>query len=449
MVHIVIIGGGPAGVTAALESARLGADVTLIEAAHLGGRATWHSLVPSKVFLSAAEALTAAHPWLENPPSRPNLDTLRARVRAQAEAQSQRQHHALSQAGVRLIEAVARFEGPHTLRLEFTAGHSERLDVERVILATGSEPIFLPGLKPDGQRLLAPRAMANLTAWPEHLIMIGGGVTGSEYVSFFSQMGVSITWVTDLPTFLPRAEPEIAAGLAAAMEARGVRLYPNAPVAQAENTGSGVRVTLQDGRTLEGSHAFIAIGRRADTERLNLDYAGVEVTRQGVVVDDYGRTNQPHIYAIGDVAGPPYTVNRAQAQARVAVRHALGLPTPPLKANTWVEAVYSDPQVAQVGLCEDEARRLGYVITVLHAEAAQTLKAHLGNHPQGRLKIIAEASSGRLLGAAALGGHAVEVINALSLALQAGATVEHLMQWAPAYPTWGDLVRAAVDGYGV
>lgn len=448
MTHIVIIGGGPAGVTAALEAARLGAQVTLVEATHVGGRATWHSLVPSKVFLGAAEARSTAQSWWGTL-DRPDLGVLRERIRAQAEAQSQRQHHALDQAGVRLLSAVASFENPYTLRVDFADGGSERLNFERAILTTGSEPIFLPGLKPDGQRLLAPRAMVNLTAWPEHLIMIGGGVTGSEYVSFFSQMGVSITWVTDLPTFLPRAEPEIAAGLAAAMEARGVRLYPNAPVAQAETTGSGVRVTLQDGRTLEGSHAFIAIGRRADTELLNLVAAGVEATRQGVMVDDYGRTTQPHIYAIGDVAGPPYTVNRAQAQARVAVRHALGLPTPPLAANTWVEAVYSDPQVAQVGLREDEARRQGYAVTVLRAEAAQTLKAHLGNHPQGMLKIVAEASSGRLLGAAALGSLAVEVINALSLALQAGATLEHLTHWAPAYPTASDLVRAALDGYGV
>lgn len=449
MAQIVIIGGGPAGVTAALESAHLGAEVILIEAAHLGGRATWHSLVPSKVFLSAAEALTAAHPWLENPSSRPDLGTLRARVRAQAETQSQRQRRALSQAGVRLIEAVARFEDPRTLRLEFSTGHSEHLNVDRVILATGSEPIFLPGLKPDGQRLLAPRAMANLSDWPEHLIMIGGGVTGSEYVSFFSQMGVPTTWVTDLPTFLPRAEPEIAAGLVAAMEARGVNLYPNAPVARAENTGSGVRVTLQDGRTLEGSHAFIAIGRRADTDRLNLDAAGVNVTRQGVVVDNYGRTSQPHIYAIGDVAGPPFTVNRAQAQARLAVRHALGLPTPPLETIVPVEAVYSDPQVAQVGLSEAEARHLGRTIQVLRADWDQALKAHLIGHMQGVLKLVVDAENGRLLGAAALGNHAVEVINALSLALQAGATLAHLAQWAPAYPTLGDLVRAAVDGYGV
>lgn len=448
MTHIVIIGGGPAGVTAALEAARLGAQVTLVEATHLGGRATWHSLVPSKVFLGAAEARSAAQSWgamLD----RPDLGALRERIRAQAEAQSQRQHHALDQAGVRLLSAVASFENPYTLRVDFADGGSERLNFERAILATGSEPIFLPHLKPDGQRLLAPRAMVNLTTWPEHLIMIGGGVTGSEYASFFSQMGVAVTWVTDLPTFLPRVDAEVAAAFAASLAQRGVALYPNAPVEAAESAGQGVRVRLRDGRTLEGSHAFIAIGRRADTERLNLEAAGIEATRQGVVVDDYGRTTQAHIYAVGDVAGPPYTVNRAQAQARVAVRHALGLPTPARDAAVAVEAIYSDPPVAQVGLGEEEARRQGFVVTVLRAEAAQTLKAHLANHLQGMLKIVAEACSGRLLGAAALGSPAVEVTNALSLALQAGATVEHLAHWAPAYPTASDLVRAALDGYGV
>lgn len=449
MPRLVVIGGGPAGVTAALEAAHRGAQVTLVEAAHLGGRATWHSLVPSKVFLSAAEALGTARPWLDAPLPRPPLALLRERIHALAVAQSRAQQEALIHAGVTLVQAVAAFESPHILRLEGEDGRQMRLEFDIAILATGSEPIFLPQLKPDGKRLLAPRAMAHLETWPEHLIMIGGGVTGSEYVSFFNQMGVPTTWVTDLPTFLPRVDADVAAAFAAIMAARGVALYPNAPVEAAESGDQGVRVVLRDGRVLEGSHAFIAIGRQADTARLNLAAVGLSASRRGLVVDAFGRTALSHIYAIGDVAGPPYTVNRAQAQARVAVRHALGLPTLPLDAVVTAEAIYSDPQVAQVGLGEDAVRQQGRMVRILRADFAQGLKPQLGAHAQGFLKLVVEAQSGHLLGAAALGSHAAELINALAVAVQMRATLDDLARWAPAYPTLGDLVGIAVHGYGV
>jgi len=448
----VVIGGGPAGVAAALEAALAGATITLVEASHLGGRATWHSLVPSKVFLSAAESL---HRLAESPAAgalaspRPHLATLRQRIHALAEAQSQAYLQALQQAGVTVRLGVAAFESTHRLRLETNKGEVEFIDFDFAILATGSEPVFLPTLKPDGQRLIAPRHLSYLDTWPEHLIVIGGGVTGSEMASCFSQFGVRVSWVTDLPTFLPRMDDDVAEALAGALAERGVALYPNAPVEKGESLPEGVRVHLRDGRVLEGSHAFIAIGRRADTARLNLDAIGLQATPAGIPVDDYGRSAQSHIYVVGDLAGPPYSVNRAIAQARTAARHALGLAATPLREGSWVEAVYSDPQVAQVGLNESTAQAQGRAVKVYRVGYDQALKAHLEGQPRGLVKVLVEVESGKVVGGAAVGSHAAEIVNALSLAVLSGQTLEDLARWSPAYPTLSELIPMAVRGYGL
>ncbi len=197
---------------------------------------------------------------------------------------------------------------------------------------------------------------------------------------------------------------------------------------------------LKDGRTLNGSHAFIAIGRRADLSRLNLDAVGVQTSPMGVVVNEFLQSSVSHIYAAGDAAGPPFTLNRGWAQARVAVRHALGAVTAPFDPNLVVEAVYTQPQVAQVGMTEAQARERGLSVRVLRASYADNLKAQLLGEREGFVKLVAEAQSGKLLGGSAIGSHSADVLAPLATALALGGTLETLASLFPAHPTLGELL---------
>jgi dihydrolipoamide dehydrogenase len=279
-------------------------------------------------------------------------------------------------------------------------------------------------------------------------VVIGGGVTGAEFAYFFNRMGCQVSWVTDLPTLLPRADRDLSGTLEQALQARGVAVRKTIPVRSASTEGNGVVVvTLANGHTLSGSHAFIAIGRRPDTTGLDLQAAGIATTTRGITVDDLCRTSQPHIYAAGDVAGAPYVANRGQAQARVAVRHALGVATPPFRPETVIEAVYTSPQVAQVGLSEQEASLQGRAVKVSRAHYEDALKPRLSGDPAGFIKILTDPDDGRVVGAAAVGDRAAEVLSPMAVAIEGGVTRDVLAALFPAYPTLSELIGIAARGY--
>jgi len=452
--RLVVVGGGPSGIAAALEAAALGAQVTLVEANQLGGRSNWHSLIPSKVLLHAAEMLDKTDRLhqlgLANQIHQMELPLLRERIAALADSWSRAQEVELKRRGVKVLQGEASLIAPNRLRITraHTDGHIEEMPsqvFDFAILASGSEPIFFNSIKPDGNRILAPRAMANLSEWPRSLIMIGGGITGSEYAWFFNRAGVDVTWITDLPNFLPRCDDDVSQALISSLSLRGVKMLRGTSVESVDGSEDSVRVTLKDGRSLDGSHAFIAIGRKADTSRLKLDPLGIYYTRQGVTVDSYNRTNLRHIYAVGDLAGPPYTVTRGIAQATTASRHLMGQAVPQLRENTLPEAIYTQPQIAQVGLTEKGARISWQNVEVFRSEYKSALKPHLMDETDGFLKILVDPDNHQILGGAAVGDHAVDLINLISLSILGEMTVSTLQSWFPAYPTLGELVSNAVS----
>ena len=448
---IVVIGAGPAGVAAALEAAALGGDVTLIHAEPIGGRATWHSLIPSKVYLSAADRMEEAEHQavlgLTGATPVPSLAAMKDRITREAQAWSQRQTRQLAEAGVIVVAGKAKLTGPSQVVVEREGAGDQILSFENVIIASGSVPIFLPDIKPDGRRILAPRLAGKLAEWPEHLIMIGGGVTGAEFVYFFSRMGFRVTLVTDQPAILPRIDAELVAGLEQSLVARGVAILKSAPVAAVHADDKSVRVTLQDGRRLDGSHAFIAIGRRPDVADLGLASAGIEHNGRGVVIDAFCRTRCPSVYAAGDAAGPPYVANRALAQARVAARQALGAGSDPFRPDAVVEAIYTSPQLATVGLSEMQAAAERIDIIVRRISYVDALKPRLIGTTEGVVKIVVAAENNRILGAGAFGSHAADVLTPVALAIAKGLGLEDLAELFPAYPSVSELAFIPARGY--
>lgn len=447
MKQLVVIGAGSVGVHAALEAAKLGAKVTLVSEGEIGGRTTWDSLVPSKVLLTAADLLLefqhAAHRGIQLGNAEASVGDLMERIRQRTHQWGETQKQALQAAGVTWIQGVARFEGAHTLKVQSDLGEQE-VPFDIAIIAAGSVPIFPPSMRPDGKRILAPRFMSTLSELPEHLVMVGGGVTGSEFAYLFRMLGAEVTIVTDMPRLLPRADEEVSQGLEQAFSQMGINVLLSAPVEQVTASERGVHVALVDGRTLEGSHAFIAIGRRPDLSRLQLEAAGLSPTSQGIPLNEYLQSSVPHVYAVGDAAGAPFTLNRGWAQAHVAVRHALGYPTPPFRPDLVVEAVYTYPQVAQVGLNAVEASERGLRVRTQRASYASNLKAQLLGETEGFVKVTVDADTGRLLGGSAMGAHAAEVLAPLATAIALGATTDALASIYPAHPTLGEVLFEAV-----
>ncbi len=448
--RFVVIGGGSVGVFAALEAARLGAQVTLISEGEIGGRATWDSLVPSKVLLAAADTIIetqhAPYRGVQVAVSNVRVGDLMERIRQRTYEWGTAQKASLEQAGVQVVYGVASFTDAHTVKVLTQQGDERQIRFDVALIATGSVPIFPPSMKPDGKRILAPRFMSSLSSLPERLIMVGGGVTGSEFAYLFRVLGSEVMVVTDMPRLLPRADEEVSQALEHAFEQMGIRVILSSSVESVTATQNEVRVQLSDGSVLEATHAFIAIGRRPDLSRLNLEAVGLQPTPQGVPVNEYLQSPVHHIYVAGDAAGAPFTVNRGWAQARVAARHALGVPVKPFRPDLVVEAVYTQPQVAQVGFTEAQVRERGMAARVLRARYADNLKAQLLGEREGFVKLVVDEATGRLLGGSAVGSHAADVLAPLAVAMALGGTLETLASVYPAHPTLVEVLAGAARG---
>lgn len=449
--RVVVVGGGPAGIEAAASAAQGGASVTLVSEGPIGGRAGWDSLVPSKVWIGAADLVGELHAaeargvaGLSAPQLEPTA--VLARIREAARSWGDHEARRLADLGVRVVTGTASFAGPR--RLSVRAGEGQppsSLEADAVIIASGSVPRFPPALRPDGRRVLAPRFMSALERLPADMVVVGGGATGSEFASLFSRLGVRVTWLVAEPGVLPMLAPAAGQELAAALAARGVAVHVGPRAERIEPAGDGVAVVTADGASFGAATAFLAVGRSPDLGRLDLAAAGLSARPDGTLpADGYGRTAAPGIYVAGDAAGGPMLANRAMAQGRIAGRHAAGLPVAPHRPETVVHAVYSDPEVAQVG---DVAGQAGELLRV-RAPFAAGLKAHLLPAAGGWLELTYEPAGGRVRGAVAVGPHAADLLAPVALAIELGATMEQLGAVFGAHPASSELAFIAARRAG-
>ncbi len=426
--QILVIGGGPAGIEAARAAALGDTAVTLITNAPVGGRAGWHSLLPSKVWLTAADAL--AVPGTTPPTPREIL----ARIRQVKESWNEQQQVELTALGVQIETATAEFSSPTTMTLKDQGGNviGER-HADAIIVATGSVPVFPPNMKPNGRQIIAPRFASALDTLPASMLVVGAGATGAEFVYLFNRLGVAVTWIIDQFGVLPGFDREAAAFLADALARRGVELVTGQQVESMATSDQGVTAVLTDDSTHFAEKAFLAIGRKPDVAGLNLVAAGLG----SVVVDEYGRSAQPHIYFVGDVTGAPMIVNKAMAQAWVAGQHAAGLTPALAPSETVIRAIYSEPQVAEVGQVH------GAGIASAQAPFTAGLKAHLLPEGQGFVKIGYAVGDGRITGAVAVGPHAADVVAPIAVALRGGLTLTQFGVLYGAHPTITELAFTA------
>jgi len=449
-VHFVIIGAGPAGNTAATVAATLGAQVTLIERDVVGGSAHLLDCIPSKAMIATGGGLRA----VERAPAMGlighaelDLDALRSRVTGI----EQRLHFGLTSLlesqGVRIIQGSGRLKGPNEVVVE-TADGVEELKADAILLSTGSRP-RVPDFAPvDGERVLTTRDAYPPPEIPEHLVVIGSGVTGVEFTHMFSALGSQVTLIVSRQHVLPGKDPEAATVLEEAFVDRGVQLFKGARAESIERSGDSVRVQCTDGRTAVGSHAVLAVGSVPNSDGLDCDAAGVEVDDAGYVpVNHHLQSNVSHIYAAGDLSGKLPLSSVASMQGRKIAEHVMGLHTREhrhLDYDKAASAIFTDPEIADVGLAEADAFSEGRKVRVTKVPFAGNAKALIEGDPRGFVKIISDPATGVVLGGSIVGRNAAELISVIALAVTATLTVTDIVDSLLVHPALAEsLVDAA------
>jgi NAD(P)H dehydrogenase (quinone) len=465
--RIVILGGGPGGYEAALVAAALGATVTLVDSDGVGGACVLTDCVPSKTLIATSEAMTmlAAAPalgvrpegvaktvpvrWNGNreatliPPEVVSVDAKEAyeRVRSLAVAQSEDIERRLEKEKVEVVHASGRLVGPHAV--ETDAGETFVGDV--VLVATGSSPRILPAAEPDGERILTWRHLYDLDEIPEHLIVVGSGVTGAEFASAYRALGSAVTLVSSRERVLPGEDPDAARVIEDVFVRRGIQVLNRSRAASVRRIGDGVLVELTDGRTVTGSHALMAVGSVPRTRELGLTDVGVRLGSGGhVIVDRMSRTSVPGVYAAGDCTGILPLASVAAMQGRIAMWHALGEAVTPLRLGTVSSNIFTEPEIATVGVTQRMKDSGALAAEVTTVPLARNPRAKMLGISDGFVKLFCRPGSGSVLGGVIVAPRASELILPVSLAVEHGLTVEQIAHTFSIYPSLsGSITEAA------
>lgn len=436
---VIIIGGGPAGAETAIEAAARGLKTLVITEMPAGGRATYGSLLPSKAWLHAAEERNhGADGGGRDTGELPDLAPLRTHIQELQKARTAQLTENMKARGVEVVAGTARFIKRNTVRLRGEDG-SVDISGKNIVVTAGSEPRFFPKVKPDGERMIAPRHTQKLQELPKRMIMVGGGVTGCEYATAFRKMGAEVTLITDIDRLLPRTDPELAALLQKRMEALGISFVFNSPIKSVENQGSEVLTTTADGTEYRTDYTFIATGRRPDDSFLEEAEEHPARTDGGwLQADAAGRTSLEGVYAAGDIAGPPLTANNAHTMARRIVRDILG-ERQSSQAPTLIEAVYTEPQVVHIGPALELSAGLSGV-KEHRVRYADTLLGRIHGDEDALLKIWVDEESAAIRGAAAFGENAVDILAPVQLAMEHGVSYRDLRGTPLAHPALSEVL---------
>ncbi|MBP2437546.1 NAD(P)H-quinone dehydrogenase [Microbacterium amylolyticum] len=460
--RIVIIGGGPGGYEAALAGAQLDAEVTLIENTGVGGAAVLTDVVPSKTLIATADAARAIDDAGDlgvqffargetGKPLKPevaiNLHAINKRILALAGQQSEDMRDRLLQAGVRIISGHGRLEGDNAVIVStgLDGTDFDRLEAETIIVSVGASPRELPTAAPDGERVLTWKQMYNMTSLPEHLIVVGSGVTGAEFASAYMNLGAKVTLVSSREQVLPGEDADAAKVLESAFTRGGMTLLSKSRADTVVNTGDGVEVTLSDGSVISGSHCLMAVGGIPNTRNIGLESAGVQMQESGhIVVNRVGRTSVPNIYAVGDCTMLIPLASVAAMIGRTAVFHAMGDGVIPFSDRKIASNIFTTPEIATVGWTTGEDA------VVQKIDLASNPRAKMMGVKHGFVKLYARRGSGTVIGGVVVAPKASELIFPIAIAVDRRLTVDQLARVFTAYPSLaGAITDAARSLHGI
>jgi dihydrolipoamide dehydrogenase len=457
MTRIVIIGGGPAGYEAALVAAQHGATVTLVESDGVGGACVLFDCVPSKTFIASTGIRTDMRRasdlgiTLDPEQASVSLPKIHSRVKALALSQSSDIRARLQTVGVEVLSGTAELTdqelglATHQVRATLADGEQRTIAADVVLIATGASPRIIPGAEPDGERIMTWRQLYDLEELPSHLVVVGSGVTGAEFVSAYTEMGVKVTLVSSRDRVLPGEDADAALVLEDALAERGVILVKHARADAVERTEDGIIVKLSDGRTVEGSHALMTVGSVPNTDGLGLERVGIELDKGGYLrVDRVSRTAVSGIYAAGDCTGLLPLASVAAMQGRIAMYHALGEGVSPIKLKTVASAVFTRPEIATVGVTQAAIDNGEVPARTVMLPLNTNPRAKMSGLRRGFVKIFCRPATGVVIGGVVVAPNGSELILPLAMAVQNNLSVNDLAQTFSVYPSLtGSITEAA------
>ncbi len=462
--RIVIVGGGPGGYEAALTGAQLGAEVTLVERTGVGGSAVLTDVVPSKTLIATAEAANAIGDAADlgvqffarsdgGRPTRPevavNLAAVNQRLLGLARQQSEDMRDALQGAGVTILQGDGRLDGPQRVVVSTGTGRKrtdfESIEADTIVVSVGASPRILPSAVPDGERILTWTQLYSLDSVPEHLIVVGSGVTGAEFASAYTALGAKVTLISSRDTVLPGEDADAAEVIETVFRRNGMTVLSKSRAEKIERTTGGVVATLTDGRTVEGSHCLMAVGSVPNTQGIGLEDAGVKLTESGHIrVNRVARTSMPSIYAAGDCSDFLPLASVASMQGRTAVFHAMGDAVNPTELRNVTSNIFTQPEIATVGWSQKQIED-GVVPGRIHKlPLSQNPRAKMQGIRDGFVKLVASVSSGTVIGGVVVSPKASELILPIAIAIEHRLTVDELAEAFSVYPSLsGSITDAA------
>ena len=447
--RFLIIGRGPAGYSAATVAATLGARVTMVEDSIIGGAAHLWDCIPSKAMATSSVRMAAMHSAWRLGLSDPgdvdlDMNRLAAHVDAVTEAIAGGIESMLDSQGVVTVRGRGRFAEPNLAVAETEEGIVE-IPFDVALVSTGSRPRIPVWAEVDGERVITTREAYHLPELPAELLVIGSGVTGVEMVHIFSSLGSSVTLLVSRHHVLPHRDAEVDTVLEEDFLERGVELVKGSRAASARRDGDGVVVETEDGRAFKGTHAMLAVGSVPNSEGLGLEEIGIEVPNGYVAVDEYSRTALPHVYAAGDVTGQMPLSSVAAMQGRKVAAHGLGREVKPLDYRKVAEAIFTEPEIASVGLEEVDAAAEGRKVRITKVPFAANARALIQSQPRGFVKLVSDPATRTVLGGTVVGHHASELISSIALAVQGGLRVDVLVETLMVHPTLAQSIAEAAE----
>ena len=455
---VIIIGGGPGGYVTAIRAAQLGFKTCVIEKQHLGGICLNWGCIPTKALLRSAEILDymnhAADYGLKADGVGFDLAKIVERSRGVSKQLNAGVEHLLKKNKITVVMGTAKLNGPG--RVDVTGENGKvmpSLTAKHVIVATGARPRELPGLEPDGKLVWSYFEALKPDIMPTSMLVIGSGAIGIEFASFYNSLGADVTVVEVLPQVLPVEDAEIAAVAHKQFEKHGMTIVSGAKVTKLDKRTDAITATIEDenGKThlITVDRVIAAVGVVGNIEDIGLETSKVKTDRGCIVADGFGRTDEPRIYAIGDVAGPPMLAHKAEHEGVTCIEKIAGLPAHPMDKNKIPGCTYCHPQVASVGMTEQAAKDAGRKVKAGRFLFLGNGKAIALGEPDGLVKTIFDAESGELLGAHMVGAEVTELIQGFVVAMGLETTEEDLMHTVFPHPTLSEMMHESVlDAYG-
>ncbi len=459
---VAILGGGPGGYTAAIRAAQLGKKVVIVEMDKLGGTCLHKGCIPSKALLRSAEVyrtlMNAAQFGVALEANSVTLDYKQVNIRKEDTVNKLHQglRGLMKKNGITFIEGKARVVGPSifspksgTLAVELADGEMESVVSENLIIASGSRPRIFPGLEPDGEHIMTSDDALAMEILPASLLIVGGGVIGVEWASLLCDFGVEVTLVETAGRLLPSEDADISAELAKQLKKRGVKVILNASIQsdsfEKTDTGIIIKASTSTGEAeLRAAKILVSIGRVPNADDLGLENTDVLVESQGIKVNAVGQTREPHIYAIGDVIGGVQLAHAASSEGIIAAEHIAGLK--PIIADPLQipRCVYSFPEVASIGMTEEQAQKDGRAVKIGKVPFLAIGKAIVQGETDGFVKVVCDKVTDDILGIHIIGAHATELIGEAALAGWLNAAPWEVGRMVHAHPTLSEAIGEAM-----